>query len=400
MAAGCAAPGPEAVVPPGPSGPGEPQVTVGLLADAPRVQLGGGSSWRLRDASGSTRTIAMSETALVSPSGSGLALSDDDGRQGVVGPLIASAGGDGLLRVNGRDYRGSVEVRRSSNGVTVIERIGLESYLAGVVSAELGEHPEGDDQAAMAQAVVSRTYAIRNAGRWRAQGFDLAANVGDQRYDGVSGETPQSWRAVRATRGEILTWQGRPIDAFFHSTCGGTTAAASEVFSGGDRPYLRAVRDVDADGLPYCRISPRYQWREEWNEGALLAALRRTLPAEAAVAASAVTEIRDVKVTARSGSDRVSQLEIRLPGRTVMVSGASVRRVLIPPGQDVLRSAAFKLSTTTSAGRVVSLIAEGRGAGHGVGLCQWGAIGRAREGDHYPKILAAYFPGTSLTRQY
>lgn len=400
MSAACAAPGPEVVAPPGPSGAGEPEVAVGLLADSPRVQLGGGGAWRLREGSGSIRTIATGATALVAVNGSGLAISDDDGRQGAAGPLVATPIGDGFVRVNGRDYRGSVEVRRGAAGLTVVERIGLESYLAGVVSAELGEHPEGDDQAAMAQAVVSRTYAVRNAGRWRAQGFDLAANVGDQRYDGVGGETPQSWRAVRATRGEILTWQGRPIDAFFHSTCGGTTAAASEVFSGGDRPYLRVVRDVDADGLPYCRISPRYQWREEWSQSALVAALRRTLPAEAGVPASAVSEVREVRVAGRSPSDRVARLEVRLPGRTVVVQGAAVRRVLIPPGQDVLRSAAFKLSATTSGGRVVSLVAEGRGAGHGVGLCQWGAIGRARDGQHYPKILAAYFPGTSLTRQY
>jgi stage II sporulation protein D len=96
----------------------------------------------------------------------------------------------------------------------------------------------------------------------------------------------------------------------------------------------------------------------------------------------------------------VSRLEIRLGGRTVTVEGAAVRRVLLPPGQDVLRSAAFTLSARSSGGRVTSLVAEGRGAGHGVGLCQWGAIGRARAGERYPRILAAYFPGTTLTRQY
>lgn len=386
---------------PGPGGAGEPEIAVGLLPGAPRVQLGGTAGWRLRDADGRVRSYPGGATALVSGGGDGVTVADDNGRAAIRAPLsVTPAGPDGFVQVNGREYRGRVEVRRAGSGISVVERVGLESYLAGVVSAELGEHPEGDDQAAMAQAVVSRTYAVRNSGRWRAQGFDVAATVGDQRYDGVAGETPQSWRAVRATRGEILTWHGRPIDAFFSSTCGGTTAAATEVFSGGDRPYLRSIRDVDADGLPYCRISPRYQWREEWTEATLTAALRRTLPSEAGIPAAAVGDIRAVRVAARSASGRVSRLEIRTGGRVVVVAGAAVRRVLVPPGQDVLRSAAFTLSARTSGGRVTSLVAEGRGSGHGVGLCQWGAIGRARAGQHYPAILAAYFPGTTLTRQY
>ncbi|MFI5234345.1 MAG: SpoIID/LytB domain-containing protein [Gemmatimonadales bacterium] len=390
------------MIAPGPAISGEPRVAVGLLANAPRVQLGGGEALRLRTAGGRPlQSVDGGHTVMISPSGTALALAGDDGRVSAPDVVVVdAAASDGLVRVNGHDYRGVVEIRRGEAGVTVIERVGLESYLAGVVSAELGQHPDGDDQAAMAQAVVSRTYAVRNIGRWRAQGFDLAATVGDQRYDGVSGETPQSWRAVRATRGQILTWQGRPIDAFFHSTCGGRTADATEVFSGGARPYLRSIQDVDGDGLPYCRISPRYQWREEWSEESLVAALRRSLPAEAGIPAGEVRDIQSVEVIARSGSDRVSQLRIRLGARTAVIPGAAVRRVLIPPGQDLLRSSAFTLSERTSGGRLTGLVAEGRGAGHGVGLCQWGAVGRARAGQRYPQILAAYFPGTSLTRQY
>lgn len=375
---------------------------MGLIAAAPRIQLGGGDALRVRTRDARpVSDLGRGHQLTITPDAAGLAVTGDAGRSGAAAPLVVvPADADGFVRVNGRDYRGTIEVRRVGAGLQVVERVGIESYLAGVVSAELGDHPEGDDQAAMAQAVVSRTYAVRNAGRWRAQGFDIAATVGDQRYDGVVGETPQAWRAVRATRGQILTWEGRPIDAFFHSTCGGRTADASEVFSGGRRPYLRSIADVDGDGLAYCRISPRYQWREEWSPEALVAALRRTLPAEAGVQPSEVTVVRGIEVSGHTPSGRVARLTIRLGGRTVMVSGAAVRRVLLPPGQDILRSAAFTLQARMANGRVAGLVAEGRGAGHGVGLCQWGAIGRARAGQHYPEILSAYFPGTRLTRQF
>lgn len=404
IAAACASPASPPILAPGPGGGGAggPTLQVGILTGVPRVEVGGGDAIRIRSAS--ARPIAelgAGQRLVLTLDPAGLALDGDAGRSRAAAPLVlVPADPDGFVRVGGREYRGTIEVRRAGAGIVIIERVDIESYLAGVVSAELGDHPEGDDQAAMAQAVVSRTYAVRNAGRWRAQGFDIAATVGDQRYDGVQGETPQAWRAVRATRGQILTWEGRPIDAFFHSTCGGRTADASEVFSGGRRPYLRSVADVDGDGLAYCRISPRYQWREEWTAEALVAALRRTLPAEADVRASDVTVVRAIGVSGHTASGRVSQLTIRLGGRTVTVTGPAVRRVLLPPGQDILRSAVFTLRARSENGRVVGLVAEGRGAGHGVGLCQWGAIGRARAGQRYPQILAAYFPGTSLTRQF
>ncbi|MGH7590102.1 MAG: SpoIID/LytB domain-containing protein [Gemmatimonadales bacterium] len=402
LAAACVSPPSAPILAPGPGGgAGEPTLLVGLISAAPRLQIGGGDALRLRTRDARTVTdLGRGQQLAITPDAAGLVIADDAGRDPVAAPVVISADADGFVRVNGRDYRGTIEVRRSGATIQVVERVGIESYLAGVVSAELGDHPEGDDQAAMAQAVVSRTYAVRNAGRWRAQGFDLAATVGDQRYDGVHGETPQAWRAVRATRGQILTWEGQPIDAFFHSTCGGRTADASEVFSGGRRPYLRSVADVDGDGLAYCRISPRYQWREEWSAEALVAALRRTLPAEAGVRQSEVTEVRGIEVSGHTPSGRVARLTIQLGGRTVTVAGAAVRRVLLPPGQDVLRSAVFTLQARMASGRVVGLVADGRGAGHGVGLCQWGAIGRARAGQRYPQILSAYFPGTKLTRQF
>ena len=96
--------------------------------------------------------------------------------------------------------------------------------------AEMGRRSPTEQEALRAQAIVSRTFALRNLGRWRAQGFDLYATVADQVYGGAATETPEGRAAVEATRGRILTYGGAPIDAFFYSTCGGRTADGTEVF--------------------------------------------------------------------------------------------------------------------------------------------------------------------------
>ncbi len=191
--------------------------------------------------------------------------------------LVGAAAGD-PVRVSGRLYRGVVEVLRDTGGVTIVNRLGMEAYLQGVVSAEMGRRSAAEREALRAQAVVSRTYAHRNLRRWAARGFDLYASVSDQVYGGLLAETPEGIEAVGSTRGRILSYGGTPIDAFFYSTCGGRTAEGTEVFRAANRPYLRSIADVGNDGLAYCVISPRYRWREEWSGATLLATLRRTLP--------------------------------------------------------------------------------------------------------------------------
>jgi stage II sporulation protein D len=113
-----------------------------------------------------------------------------------------------------------------------------------------------------------------------------------------------------------------------------------------------------------------------------------------------VQAVRDVRVAYRTGSGRVGQLAVGLPRTEVRVDGPLVRQVLRPGNGDLLRSSAFSLIVTREAGRVTRLVADGQGAGHGVGFCQWGAVGRSRAGQDYRRILAAYYPGASLERLY
>jgi stage II sporulation protein D len=291
---------------------------------------------------------------------------------------LAPRAAGGLVALNGRWYRGRLSVMRDRTGLTVINTVPLEEYLVGVVAAEMGRKDSTDIEALAAQAIVSRTFAIRNLGKRAADGFDLLPTVVDQAYTGFVGEYALARAAVARTAGMVVTWQGVPIDAFFFSTCAGRTANGTEVFAAADRPYLVSIRDVDGDGQPYCRLSPRYRWREDWTAGQLESVLRQTLPVETGTPAEQVSGLRAVQVVRRS----------------------AVRRALHPVGETALRSATFELLETRDGDRLTGLTAIGAGAGHGVGFCQWGAVGRARAGQDALTILGAYFPGTTVSRAY
>ncbi len=311
--------------------------------------------------------------------------------------LAPRAGGE--LVVGGKRYRGTLDVLREGPGITLVNALALEAYLPGVVTAELGRRTGAEREAVLAQAIIARTYALRNLGRGRAAGYDLESGVGDQVYGGSGAEDSLAAEAVRATAGVIAAWEGQPIDAFFHSTCGGRTERGVDVFRGADRPYLRSFADVDGDGLAWCRISPRFRWREEWTGRELERTLRETLPAAGVGLPADPGRVTAVTVTARSGSGRATALAIRWEHADVTVRGQDVRRVLRPLAGGWLRGAQVELRARRG-DHLEQLVAEGAGAGHGVGLCQWGAIGRARAGQRHDEILSAYYPGTTLLRFY
>ena len=415
-------PGPPAESPPTPSpipspaaeGPVEPMVRLGLAVGASSVGISGAAGLSITDPSGARLAeIPAGEVWRVAVAGAGLVVLAPGGAGTTPSETleITSPAPGALVQVNGRPYRGTITALRDRSGVTIVDRLPMEAYLVGVVSAEMGRRTLVEQEALRAQAIVSRTFALRNLRRWQTQGFDLYATVADQVYGGAASETPEGRAAVQATRGRILTYGGAPIDAFFYSTCGGRTADGPEVFRAASRPYLRSVADVAEDGTAYCSISPRFRWHEEWTGEALRATLQRTLPALATATATAtagaagapasdLSEVRDVRVSYRTPSGRVGQITIGLRRGDVRVDGPSVRQVLRPPSGELLRSSVFTLTASGAGRRVTRLVAEGAGAGHGVGFCQWGAVGRSRAGQDHERILAAYSPGAVLERLY
>ena len=305
--------------------------------------------------------------------------------------------------VNGKRYRGEALVLFGSTGVTIVNRLPLESYLPSVVALELGFRNASDRQAVMAQAVAARTYALRYRGRREALGFDVFPTDADQVYGGVEAEKPEVTDAATRTVGRILTWHGEPIQALFHSTCGWSTEAAGQVFQNGEpAPYLRAVSDRSGRGQDgyYCAISPRFRWREEWDGASLNAILARTLPVVLGERASNLGRVTDVRISRTTPTGRAAELVIETTGGAFTVPQGRIREVLRPAADRQLNSTGIQLHVGKQGGELVRVVAAGAGYGHGVGMCQFGAVGRARAGWDYRRILATYYHGTTLERVY
>jgi peptidoglycan hydrolase-like amidase len=160
---------------------------------------------------------------------------------------MESPGGDGIAVGKGR-YRGRILLFLNDRGtLNVIDELPLEQYLRGVVPSELGPAQYPEVEALKAQAVAARTYAVRTLGEFRQEGFDICATPRCQAYDGMGVEHPRSDQAVAETRGQILLWEGQPIDALYSATCGGHTEDVGVVFPlKKDEPYLKGVPCMEA----------------------------------------------------------------------------------------------------------------------------------------------------------
>jgi stage II sporulation protein D len=160
---------------------------------------------------------------------------------------------DAPVRFNDRPYRGRIEVFTNLRGsLTVVNELGLEDYVRGVVANELSPGGYPAIEALKAQAVAARTYALKNRGQFMAQGFDLLPTTRSQVYRGLTSEQPLSTRAVDETRGIIATFAGEPINALYTSTCGGRTEDSENIFNDAV-PYLRG-RECAADHASFDRF--------------------------------------------------------------------------------------------------------------------------------------------------
>lgn len=274
-----------------------------------------------------------------------------------------------VLASLGRKYRGRVERVVEKGEPLIINVIGIEEYVAGVLPGEVP--PSNPAESLMAMAVVARTYAWH---RWQSKGADavhLYADTRDQQYCGRSCEDARSTRAVQATAGLVLAYDGRALPAYFHSCCGGHTEDVREVWGGGPVEPL--------SGVPcrWCRTSKHFGPWTKTLEGRSLA---RALgwPAES------------VRSLGKNASGRVKDIELRGGGERVVMSAARFRTLV---GADVVRSARFEAT-----GRRGRLELKGFGWGHGVGLCQEGAKSQAADGRRWREITAWYFPGAELKR--
>jgi stage II sporulation protein D len=301
----------------------------------------------------------------VEPAGEGLRA---DGRS--VGAVWRLEEG-GVLRAGDLRVRGSLEVRRTPEGLRVVNHVPLEQYVAGTLGREI--YDSWNPETLKAQAVVIRTYALHEQGRRSGRSFDLERGTRGQVYGGADAETPRTLAATAATRGEYLAWQGRPILAVYHSSSGGRTASSEEVW-GRALPYLVSLAvDHEED-------SPDTYWRAAFS--------RTTLGRALTPAGIQVGSVRELQVVERSPSGRALRVRVEGEDGEAEIEARALRRAL---GNEVIRSTLFETRLLDD-----GVVFVGSGHGHGVGMSQWGAEAMASRGAAYREILATFYPGSRL----
>lgn len=471
-----------------------PVIRVGLAFEIESCHLSSPDGLELADAQGQSLSRVGDDISISAAPQDGFVVAGTviPGVALIVRPQNAS----GAVALNGHAYRGQMVVLRSRHGrLNVVNYVGIEAYVVGVLAGEVpSTWPE---ESLKAQAVAARSYVLYQVEHHGGHDWDVYATDKDQVYDGTAGEVASILRAVHATRGEVLTYEGKIIKAYFHSTCGGHTEDAANVF-GEPAPYLVGVAD------PYCKDAPYQQWSREFSAAYLRRVLSQggrqklgTLLAVKAGRRSASGRLQDVVIVYDGGQETIPAAELRrLLGYREMRSTyfdirvkksvaqmVAVRTVALAPvapvapvahsedddssvetiepvtlvvrpeegfyviagdkslqtnragnafaatSEGILRTFAMRPGLTivgllrhdsvahTSHHRndrvtsrpasgpdvamqmkmvPVLLLFTGRGWGHGVGMCQWGARGMAQLGFGYRDILKHYYPTTQL----
>ena len=301
-----------------------------------------------------------------------------DGRFKVGGVLKVT--GKGTIQVVGAGARpgrkcyGTIEIRSHSRGLHIINHIPTETYLEGVLNAEISTrwHME----AVKAQAVVSRTYAlfkreIRSGKQWH-----LTSGSQDQYYTGANMIDRKGKRAIRETEGTVVSYRGRLAQTFYHSNCGGVTEDPAALWQFA-LPYLK-VKTV-----PYGKTDPRYSWQHIMDQRDVRRILERAR-------LHGKGPVRDILVRGRTASNRAAKLAFVRDNGKEFMNASRFRRLA---GYDKIQS--LLLDVVKTAG---GFHFKGYGHGHGVGLCQWAAKEMAEVGYRYRDILHYFYDGIRIRR--
>ena len=358
------------------------------------------SPWEIFAADGRTPVAVtqVNERWVLQRDGRGIAAMREDSRPVsarepvlIVRPLDA----DGLLLFNSRRWRGELVISLGGDGLLVVNRLNMDDYLKGVVPQEIGTSLPRDQAAIEAQAVSARSYAVTRLTD-PSRAFDMRGNVSDQVYGGASAETRVGNAAVEATSGLVLLYGGQPVNAPYFASCGGTTAEPQDVWRDVAQPYLKRVSDqIPGTDRFYCDEAPKHRWKVAFSQEQVRQSLSKYMRAQS-LAGSTFAHVKSLRVTDVTPAGRVAQLTAETDRGTVQLRGNEIRSALRLPSGDLLYSTYFNVDAVTGRDGIESVTLNGGGNGHGVGMCQAGAIGRARAGQDFRTILRTYYPGTTV----
>lgn len=370
----------------------EPMIRVGLSDGQASAVLIADDAYVVRDAltGQGIDKIAGNKMTTVTIQGRQLAINGKAISAKSVRFSIADSRTMRYLSVAGKKYHGNIVLTLAQDGtITVINEVKLDDYIGGVISEEMS--PSWPMEALKAQAVAARTFAVYSLGLHDEDGYDVCATTHCQVYGGIASESPEGLRAVSATRGEIMTYQGKPIYAAFHASSGGMTAGSEEA-GGISLPYLKAVRD------PQDNATPNRNWQ--------VSTTAKELSAKLADAGFRVGTLKRIELSTlkigegasdRYPSGRVKGIRFVGTLKTVVVPGPKLRWIVGLPSTLVdIRYGTEKKTVPNEKGKIeisgpnTVIVFQGTGRGHGIGLSQWGAKAMASK-KNYREILSHYY---------
>ncbi len=311
-----------------------------------------------------------------------------------------------IFNLNGDDYRGKLKLIANPNGdcFKVINLVPLEPYLAGVVGAEMPDYWE--PEALKAQAIAARTYCLYIKKQFgKKRDWDVTTTAANQVYRGVAAESAQVWNAVNQTHGQVLVAKSKKRDsefpiydkqyeifpAYYSSTCGGHTENSKNVFGDSFEPLVGVY-------CPYCRnvakLSILFWPMVQFDKDLVSKKLIERYPKLKQL--GKITNIIPVKQSNYDEFSRITLVKlIGLTGKSELLRAEDLRLTIDPTGQKI-RSTICRIVSIEDKIAFVS----GRGYGHGVGMCQCGAEGLARQGKTARQILYYYYPGSETVSIY
>lgn len=351
-----------------------PEIRVLVIDTALAIKVDGGkSTLKLKPALrkkeirlGNEVTISATSTELLA-----------EGRP--VGKEIALSNREGEYKIADRSFGGTLSIIwKSPERLMVVDRLPVERYLIGLVGSEISA--AWPVESIKAQVVAARTYALDKIDEAKRSGlrspYDITSTISSQVYHGSHVEDSKSAEAVLATRGEVLYRNGSLFPSYYHSCCGGRTEHAHNVWDGETGPPV-----VDDK---FCLRSPKYGWSFTIPTSKFAARLRDS--------GYNVGKVLSVATTTFSDSPRVQLLLVEGENGLEMIEGRELRKIF---GYTEIKSTWFEASLRGS-----KIDFKGRGYGHGVGMCQWGAKGMAEAGHSYRDILKFYYSDAEIGKAY
>jgi len=282
---------------------------------------------------------------------------------------VRSSDGRGIW-VGQKRYSGKLNLFVLDSEVLVVNVLGIEKYLSSVVGSEMPT--KWPIEALKAQAIASRTYALKQKGN---NLFDIDSTQKNQVYNGLESRTYKTIRAVKTTRSLVLTYKNKLINALFHSSSGGMTENSQDVWKN-RYPYLSSVKDFDKN-------NPKFRWQKKFSNNELTNLFPK------------IGGLRNIEILDITSTGRVKNVKLVGDYGSDQMSGVDLRKRL-GLNSNFVRFKFFKEELNNNTPQKKGLIVFGQGSGHGVGMSQWGAKYLASRGQKAERILKHFYKGVQV----